>query len=73
MTSSAIPSLEPAARDRLYSHCSRAITQAGHAAESLLLARLVLLLMEQVGDEVRCSRAIDEALRELPAPSLSAG
>lgn len=64
--------LAPEARDRIYAHCARAITEAGSERESLFLARLVLLLCEQVGDEARCRQAIDDALRALPIPSLSA-
>jgi hypothetical protein len=60
------------ARDRLYAACAHAITQAGQERESLFLARLALLLMEQVGDEARCQAALAEALRDLPVPSLSA-
>ena len=60
------------ARDRVYSACAQAITQAGPARESLFLARLALLLLEQVGDEAACRLAITDALHELPQPSLSA-
>src|SRR5690606_37891963 len=66
------PALAADARDRLYADCARAISAAGTARESLFLARLALLLMEQVGDEARCRQAIDEALHVLPLPSLSA-
>ena len=65
--------LSAEARDRLYARCARAITEAGRSRESLLLARLALLLFEHVGDEARCVQTIDDALRELPEPSLSAG
>ncbi|RZL64143.1 MAG: hypothetical protein EOP81_09850 [Variovorax sp.] len=64
--------LAPEARDRLYAACANAITEAGEARESLFLARLALLLFEQVGDEARCKRALADALAELPVPSLSA-
>ena len=60
------------ARDRLYSQCAQAISHAGPQREALFLARLALLLFEQVGDEAACHRAITDALRELPQPSLSA-
>ena len=66
------PALPAEARDRLYAACAQAITKAGTAREPLFLARLALLLMEQVGDEARCRQALDEALRDLPLPSLSA-
>ena len=71
MTTSA-PSLHPDARDRLYAECARAITEAGAERESLFLARLALLLFEQVGDEARCRAALADALQGLPIPSLSA-
>ena len=64
---------DPAAQDRVYAHCSNAIAAAGREKESLFLARLALLLFEQVGDEQRCKAAIDAALQDLPLPSLSAG
>lgn len=60
------------ARDRLYAECARAISEAGTAREPLFLARLALLLMEQVGDEARCRQALADALHQLPHPSLSA-
>ncbi|PIF75227.1 hypothetical protein CLU95_2373 [Variovorax sp. 54] len=71
MTTTA-PSLHPDARDRLYAECARAITEAGAERESLFLARLALLLFEQVGDESRCRAALADALCALPVPSLSA-
>lgn len=64
--------LDSGARDRLYSQCCQAISVAGPKAESLLLARLVLLLIEQVNDEARCTQAIEQALRDLPVPTMSA-
>ncbi len=64
--------LSPEARDRLYADCANAITEAGAQRESLFLARLALLLFEQVGDEARCRAALADALRDLPLPSLSA-
>jgi len=65
------PPLDAATQDRLYAACSNAITQAGSTRESLYLARLALLLFEQVGDEARCHAAIEAALHALPEPSLS--
>ncbi|MDH6591550.1 hypothetical protein M2165_001439 [Variovorax sp. TBS-050B] len=65
-------SLPPEARDRLYAECARAISEAGAERESLFLARLALLLFEQVGDEARCRAALADALDALPVPSLSA-
>ncbi|MEY2802291.1 MAG: hypothetical protein RL513_1876 [Pseudomonadota bacterium] len=64
--------LESSAQDRLYQRCAQAITEAGHERESLFLARLALLLFQEVGDEQRCLRALEQALAELPTPSLSA-
>jgi len=69
MTATTLP---PEARDRLYAACANAISEAGDARESLFLARLALLLFEQVGDEARCRRALADALEALPLPSLSA-
>lgn len=63
--------LKPEARDRLYAACAHSISEAGDARESLFLARLALLLFEQVGDEARCRQALDDALDALPLPSLS--
>lgn len=65
--------LDDDARDRLYTRCAEAVTTAGRDRESLFLARLALLLFEACGDEAKCRRAIDDALAELPTPSLSAG
>lgn len=58
-------------RDEVYRACCLAITEAGQARESLYLARLVLLLAEEVGDVPRCLAAIAEAARGLPTPSMS--
>ncbi|MGV0960165.1 MAG: hypothetical protein ACOYB1_10045 [Limnohabitans sp.] len=63
---------ESTEQDRVYAHCAHAIAQAGRDKESLFLARLALLLFEKVGDEQACKTAIDSALTDLPAPSLSA-
>lgn len=63
---------EAATQDRIYARCSNAIAAAGRERESLFLARLALLLFEQVQDESRCIAAIEAALRDLPTPSLSA-
>lgn len=64
--------LDAGARDRLYAECASAISAAGAERESLFLARLALLLFEQVGDEARCRTALADALDGLPVPSLSA-
>ena len=64
--------LQASARDRVYARCANSISEAGTDRESLFLARLALLLFEQVGDESTCSQAIEAALHELPQPSSSA-
>lgn len=63
---------DAAALDRIYTHCSQAIAEAGRDREALFLARLALLLFERLGDEHACQQAIDDALHALPKPSLSA-
>ena len=63
---------EAQTQDRLYERVSNAIAEAGSERESLFLARLALLLFEQVGDEARCRQALADALDALPVPSLSA-
>jgi hypothetical protein len=63
---------EDPARDRVYTRCANAISEAGLARESLFLARLALLLFEEIGDECRCADLIEHALQDLPEPSLSA-
>jgi len=65
-----MPTLAPAERDALYRTCCEAITEAGQEREALFLARLALLLFEEVGDERRCRAAIAEAARDLPRPTL---
>lgn len=64
--------LESHAQDRVYQRCALAISQAGPSRESLFLARLALLLFQEIGDEARCLQALDQALADLPTPSLSA-
>ena len=63
--------LDSSAQDRVYQRCANAITEAGRERESLFLARLALLLFQEVGDEQRCLKALEQALEELPTPSLS--
>lgn len=71
-----MPTLAAEDRDALYTECCRAITaaveQAGREAESLFLARLALLLFEEVGDADRCRRALAAALHGIEPPRLSA-
>jgi hypothetical protein len=65
--------LDHDARDALYRECAQAVSAIGRERESLFLARLALLLMEEVGDAPRCRAAIDAAARDVPMPSLSRG
>lgn len=65
--------IDAAVQDRVYARLSNAIAEAGREREALFLARLALLLFEQVQDESRCMAAIEVALQDLPVPSLSAG
>ncbi len=63
---------EAQVQDQIYAKCSNAIAQAGREREALFLARLTLLLFEQVKDQQLCFDAIEAALQDLPLPSLSA-
>ncbi len=58
-------------RDDFYTHCAHAINTAGRSRESLLLARLALLLADELGDIDRAKAAVDAALKDLPEPSLA--
>ena len=58
-------------RDEFYTHCAQAVNQAGRSRESLFLARLALLLADELGDINRAKSAVDAALKDLPAPSLA--
>lgn len=58
-------------RDDFYTHCAHAINAAGRSRESLLLARLALLLADELGDIDRVKAAVDAALKDLPEPSLA--
>jgi hypothetical protein len=66
-----MPTLKDEERDLLYSACCEAISAVGPERESLMLARLALLLMEQVGEVTRCREAIRHASEAVPEPSLS--
>lgn len=57
-------------RDHIYRATCLAISAAGVDRERLYLARLVLLLMDELGDAERCLRAI-EAAADLPLPRMS--
>jgi hypothetical protein len=63
--------LTEAQRDDFYTHCAHAINTAGRSRESLLLARLALLLADELGDIQRAKAAVDAALKNLPEPSLA--
>ncbi len=58
-------------RDEFYTHCAQAVNEAGRERESLLLARLALLLADELGDIQRAKAAVDAALKDLPVPSLA--
>jgi hypothetical protein len=58
-------------RDEFYTHCAQAVNLAGRSRESLLLARLALLLADELGDISRAKSAVDAALKDLPEPSLA--
>ena len=58
-------------RDEFYTHCAQAVNQAGRSRESLFLARLALLLGDELGDINRAKSAVDAALKDLPEPSLA--
>jgi hypothetical protein len=58
-------------RDEFYAHCAQAINTAGRPRESLLLARLALLLADELGDIDRAKAAIAAALKDLPEPTLA--
>ncbi len=66
-----MPKFAAAERDALYRECCLALSALGRERESLFLSRLVLLLMEEIGDFERCRAAIAEAARDVPLPSLS--
>jgi hypothetical protein len=58
-------------RDEFYTACAHAINTAGRCRESLLLARLALLLADDLGDIDRAKAAIAAALKDLPEPTLA--
>ena len=66
-----MPTFDDLQRDEAYRACCLAVSRAGRERESLYLARLVLLLMEESGDLPRCLAAIAAAERDLPQPSMS--
>jgi hypothetical protein len=58
-------------RDEFYTACAQAINTAGRSRESLLLARLALLLADELGDIDRAKAALAAALKDLSDPTLS--
>lgn len=58
-------------RDHVYRAACLAISAAGADRERLYLARLVLLLMDELGDAERCLRVIEAAAADLPLPRMS--
>lgn len=63
--------LTDAQQSLFYDQCAQAIDTAGCSRESLLLARLALLLANEVGDFAACERALAAALRDLPEPTMA--
>jgi hypothetical protein len=63
--------LTEAHRDEFYTACAEAINTAGRSRESLLLARLALLLTDELGDINRAKAALAAALKDLPEPTLA--
>ncbi|MGA8516225.1 MAG: hypothetical protein WB821_15805 [Burkholderiaceae bacterium] len=63
--------LTDAQRDAFYTTCAQAINAVGRRRESLLLARLALLLADEAADFDRAMAAIDKALQDLPQPTLA--
>ena len=63
--------LTDAERDEFYTACAHAINTAGRPRESLLLARLALLLADDLGDIDSAKAAIAAALKDLPEPTLA--
>lgn len=61
--------LSASQRDVIYTELSHAVTAAGDTREALFLARLALLLAEEVGNEGRIRAAIADALHGLTPPA----
>jgi hypothetical protein len=51
--------------ENVYDTLAQAIDQAGKDDEIIFLTKLALLLANDVGDEIRVSRAVKEALKNL--------
>ena len=63
MMSAATPGLTPAELDELFTKLSVGLAAAGQERTPMILARLALLLMHEVGDAERVAAAVAEALR----------
>jgi hypothetical protein len=62
--------MDPRQLDEVYTRLCHRLTEAGEEAVPAVLARLVLLLMQEVADPQRIGRAIDEATDgHVPTPS----
>ncbi|MDA5192458.1 hypothetical protein [Govanella unica] len=61
MTASRPSELEDGVIETLFDHLSQAVDRAGPEGETLFLARLALLMAEQIGDPVRVSALIAAA------------
>ena len=59
-------SLDPQTLDDVYTELCNTLTEVGEAATPALLARLVLLLMQETSDAERIRRAIRAAHAALP-------
>lgn len=62
----AASTLAPEELDELYTRLCYRMARAGEPATPQILARLVLLLMHEVGDAGRIGQAIAEATRDFP-------
>lgn len=63
MMSAATTGLTPAELDELFTALSVGLAAAGQERTPMILARLALLLMHEVGDAERVAAAVAEALR----------
>ncbi len=61
--------LDASEREMLFRECRTALDTMAQDQHPLFLARLALLLFEQVGDAERCRTCIAQALEGLSRPS----
>ena len=61
--------LDASEREMLFRECRTALDTMAQDQHPLVLARLALLLFEQVGDAERCRTCIAQALEGLSRPS----